>query len=36
MIDALNHVNLGTAYLLVIAASAIGAGIAALLVRRRR
>lgn len=34
--DALNHVNLALAPLLLIAAGAIGAGIGHLLTRRRR
>jgi len=34
--DALNHVNLGAAYLAAVVASAIAVGIAALIHRRRR
>jgi hypothetical protein len=33
--DALNHINLGFVYLAAVAAGAVGAGIAALIVRRR-
>ncbi|MEY9995820.1 hypothetical protein ABIE67_007852 [Streptomyces sp. V4I8] len=36
MLDALNHLNLGVAYLLVVACGGIGAGVGWLLSRRRR